>query len=88
MSKPVERAVEHGADRFLHIDSEERADLRDWYDTSGTWISRMTSLYALVKRLGHRRARLGWEQGWVARGNGWDVTDNPYGTESYVKEKP
>lgn len=62
----------------------ERAKLRDWYDQSGQWIERMSALYALVEAMIDRRTKkalaLGWEQGWVARGNGYEVGENPHAT--------
>lgn len=63
------------------LTQEQRGELRDWFDEPGRWPERMAALYRLVESVTADRARLAWEQGWVARGNDWDVSDNPYGEQ-------
>jgi hypothetical protein len=77
-------------DPLRHVDltNRERSSLRDWFDTSGPYPWRMNALYRLVRRVARNRARLAWEQGWVARGNEWDVTDNPYEGRSRNRRQP
>ena len=73
-----EMQIESASD--VTLPPEQRAALRDWFDESGYWAERMTALYRLVERMLAERAELAWEQGWVARGNHWDVEANPYTT--------
>lgn len=64
------------------LTDEERGDLRDWYDQSGTWHVRMAALYRAVEDLIADRLEVAWEQGWVARGNAYEVGDNPYAPDA------
>ncbi len=73
------------AARKKRLAESDRAKLRDWLDQPGVWTERMGNLYRLVERISERHSKkaaaLGWEQGWVARGNDWGVDDNPYGRQ-------
>lgn len=67
----------------VELSPEHRALLRDWYDQGGRWSERMSALYRIVEQIASDHvdgaSAVAWEQGWVARGNDWAVSDNPHG---------